>query len=427
MHAHDSHSAHDENVYDALSTADDDGRWAFGTGFDAGDAEITAPAPDGVDRADLATYCLMLADDALIASQRLAGWTAKAPELEEEVALANIALDLLGQARVLLSRAGHLGAAEPYRDGPQDDEDVLTYFRDDRAFRNVTLAEADLGDFGRTIAWILVFSAWRLALMQRLTGSRDPVLAAVAGKAVKELTYHRDYAAQWVLRLGDGTELSHVRMQAGLDGVWPHVEELFLRPRRRASPRRGRRRGRPGGAAGRRRRGPRAGPAGRDADPPRDARGRPRRRSRGPRRGAHRGPRRRPRAHAVARPRAPGGDMVTALVDAREAAERVVDPEMPMLTLADLGVLRGVETAGDGTVVVTLTPTYSGCPALDAMRDDLRAALQAPGTTRSRCARPSARRGPPTGSPTRAAASSPRPASPRPTGSGRRPRAPPSR
>jgi len=120
MDTHSSHSGHDENVYDALSTADDDGRWAFGTGFDAGDAEITAPAPEGVDRADLATYCLMLADDALIASQRLAGWTAKAPELEEEVALANIALDLLGQARVLLSRAGHLGAAEPFRAGPWD-------------------------------------------------------------------------------------------------------------------------------------------------------------------------------------------------------------------------------------------------------------------------------------------------------------------
>ncbi|MHC1562181.1 1,2-phenylacetyl-CoA epoxidase subunit PaaC [Actinomycetospora sp. C-140] len=236
---HSSHHDHDdENVYDALSTADDDGRWAFGTGFDAGTAEIDAPVPDGVDRDDLAAYCLMLADDALIAAQRLSGWTAKAPELEEEVALANIALDLLGQARVLLSRAGHLGAAEPYRGersdgrgggaGPQDDEDVLTYFRDDRGFRNVTLVESELGDFGRTIAWILVLSSWRLALMQRLTASSDPVLAAVAAKAVKELTYHRDYAAQWVLRLGDGTELSHTRMQAGLDAVWPFVEELFL-------------------------------------------------------------------------------------------------------------------------------------------------------------------------------------------------------
>jgi ring-1,2-phenylacetyl-CoA epoxidase subunit PaaC len=222
------HSDDDENVYDALATADDDGRWAFGTGFDAGTAEIDAPAPEGVDREDLAAYCLMLADDALIASQRLAGWTAKAPELEEDVALANIALDLLGQARVLLSRAGHLGAAEPFRAGPQDDEDVLTYFRDDRAFRNVTLVETDLGDFGRTIAWILVLSSWRLALMNHLTASSDPVIAAVAGKAVKELTYHRDYAAQWTLRLGDGTELSHARMQAGLDAVWPFVEELFL-------------------------------------------------------------------------------------------------------------------------------------------------------------------------------------------------------
>ena len=219
----------DDSAYQALAeTLDgDDDRWAFGAGFDAGTAEITAPAPEGVDRDDLATYCLMLADDALVASQRLAEWTTNAPELEEEVALANIALDLLGQARVLLSRAGHLGAAEPYRVGPQDDEDVLAYFRDERAFRNVVLAEADLGDFGRTMAWMLVYSSWRLALMTRLVGSRDVVLAAVADKAVKELAYQRQYAAEWVVRLGDGTDHSHERMQAGLDGVWPFVEELF--------------------------------------------------------------------------------------------------------------------------------------------------------------------------------------------------------
>ena len=218
-----------DSAYQALAeTLDgDDHRWAFGAGFDAGTAEITAPAPEGVDRDDLATYCLMLADDALVASQRLAEWTTNAPELEEEVALANIALDLLGQARVLLARAGHLGAAERYRVGPQDDEDVLAYFRDERAFRNVVLAEADLGDFGRTMAWMLVYSSWRLALMTRLVASRDVVLAAVADKAVKELAYQRQYAAQWVVRLGDGTDHSHARMQAGLDGVWPFVEELF--------------------------------------------------------------------------------------------------------------------------------------------------------------------------------------------------------
>jgi ring-1,2-phenylacetyl-CoA epoxidase subunit PaaC len=219
------------NAYRALAESldTDEHRWAFGTGFDAGSAEITAPAPEGVDRDALATYCLMLADDALIASQRLAEWTTNAPELEEEVALANIALDLLGQARVLLSRAGHLGAAEPFRPthGAAHDEDVLTYFRDERAFRNVALVESDLGDFGRTVAWMLVLSTWRLALMGRLVASRDAVLAAVAEKAVKELAYQRDYAAQWTVRLGDGTDYSHERMQAGLDAVWPFVDELF--------------------------------------------------------------------------------------------------------------------------------------------------------------------------------------------------------
>ena len=221
----------EDNAYRALAASlDGDGdRWAFGAGFDAGTAAIDAPAPDGVDRDDLATYCLMLGDDALIAAQRLAGWATHAPELEEEVALANIALDLLGQARVLLSRAGHLGAAEPFRTaGAHADEDVLTSFRDERAFRHVILAEVDLGDFARTMAWMLLFSSWRLALMSRLRGSADPVIAAVSEKAVKELAYQRDYAAGWVVRLGDGTGHSHTRMQAGLDEIWPFAEELFL-------------------------------------------------------------------------------------------------------------------------------------------------------------------------------------------------------
>lgn len=220
-----------ENVYDALAAADHDGRWAHGAGFDETVVEVTAPAPAGVDREDLAAYCLMLADDALVASQRLSEWTTHAPELEEEVALANIALDLLGQARLLLSRAGHLGAAQRFRTpttaSALSDEDVLAYFRDDRFFRNVTLAETDLGDFGRTTAWMLVFASWRLALMTRLRSSTDPVLAAVAAKAVPELAYQREYAAGWLLRLGDGTELSHARAQQGLEDVWPFVEELF--------------------------------------------------------------------------------------------------------------------------------------------------------------------------------------------------------
>jgi ring-1,2-phenylacetyl-CoA epoxidase subunit PaaC len=209
-----------ENVYDSLAETHEDGQWAFGTGFEDVQEEITAPVPDGVDAADLAQYCLMLGDDALICAQRLSEWVANAPELEEEVALANTALDLLGQARVLLARAAHLGAGA--------DEDALAFQRVEADFRNVALAEvADDLDFARTIARLLLFSSWRLALLERLVTSRDPVLAAVAGKGVKELTYHRDHAAQWTVRLGDGTDVSHARMQAALDAVWPYVEELF--------------------------------------------------------------------------------------------------------------------------------------------------------------------------------------------------------
>jgi ring-1,2-phenylacetyl-CoA epoxidase subunit PaaC len=216
------------NAYQSLSetTTHDDPRWAFGTGIEDVEAEITAPVPDGVDPADLAAYCLMLGDDALVFSHRLSEWVSNAPELEEEVALANTALDLLGQARVLLARAGHV---EGLVDGRQSrDEDALAYRRDEAGFRNVALAEqSDDLDFARCIARLLLFSTWRLALLHRLVESRDPVVAAIAAKGVKELTYHRDYAARWTLRLGDGTADSRRRMQAALDGMWPFVEELF--------------------------------------------------------------------------------------------------------------------------------------------------------------------------------------------------------
>jgi len=211
------------NAYQSLAdtVGHDDPRWAFGSGVEDVQAEITSPVPDGVEPADLAAYCLMLGDDALVCSQRLTEWVTNAPELEEEVALANTALDLLGQARVLLARAGHVR-------GAGQDEDALAYLRAEAEFRNVALAELpDDLDFARAIARLLLFATWRLALLSRLLGSRDPVIAAVAGKGVKELTYHRDHAARWTLRLGDGTPESHRRMQAALDAVWPHVEELF--------------------------------------------------------------------------------------------------------------------------------------------------------------------------------------------------------
>jgi ring-1,2-phenylacetyl-CoA epoxidase subunit PaaC len=140
------------------------------------------------------------------------------PELEEEAAIANIALDLLGQARMLLARAGTiLGKSE----------DELAFFRDEQAFRNVRLVEPLDGDFAELVGRLLVVSTWRLALFEGLAEVADPVLGAIGAKGVKELTYHRDYAAQWVVRLGDGTDLSKQRMQAALTTLWPYVDELF--------------------------------------------------------------------------------------------------------------------------------------------------------------------------------------------------------
>jgi len=211
----------DENVYQALSEADTDARWAYGTGFDDPMAGVDTAVPEGVDPADLAAYCRMLGDDALILAQRLTEWVTRAPELEEEVALANIGLDLLGQARWLLGRAGQV-------EGAGRDEDALAFGREEHEFGNVRLAEAPNGDFAETIVRLLVFATWRLALFEELTRSRDPVLAAVAANGVKELTYHRDYAAQWAVRLGDGTEESARRMRAGLAAVEPYVGELFM-------------------------------------------------------------------------------------------------------------------------------------------------------------------------------------------------------
>jgi ring-1,2-phenylacetyl-CoA epoxidase subunit PaaC len=215
----------DDDEFGAYQTlADDSGdqRWAFGTGFTDPLQGVDTTVPAGVDGGALAAYCLMLGDDALIYSHRLQQWVTRAPELEEETALANIALDLLGQARMLLARAGRA-------DGSDRDEDQLAFFRTEGEFRNVRLVERPDADFAELVARLLIFSAWRLELLQALTQSADPVLAAIAAKGVNELTYHRDYAARWVVRLGDGTDESHARMQAALAVVWPLADELFAR------------------------------------------------------------------------------------------------------------------------------------------------------------------------------------------------------
>jgi ring-1,2-phenylacetyl-CoA epoxidase subunit PaaC len=207
-------------AYQSLADDTEDHRWAFGTGFTDPLEGVDASVPDGVDAAALATYCLMLGDDALVYSHRLQQWMTRLPELEEETAIANIALDLLGQARMLLARAG-------LAEGAGRQEDRLAFFREENEFRNVRLVEAIDADFAELTGRLLVFSAWRLALFGQLASSRDPVLAAIAAKGVNELSYHRDYAAQWVIRLGDGTALSHDKMQAALGAIWPLVDELF--------------------------------------------------------------------------------------------------------------------------------------------------------------------------------------------------------
>jgi ring-1,2-phenylacetyl-CoA epoxidase subunit PaaC len=208
-----------DNAYEAI-TEDNDPRWAFGTGFADPLAGLDPAVPAGVDGADLAAYCLMLGDDALVMSHRLQQWCTNAPTLEDEVALANVALDLLGQARLLLTRAGQV-------DGSDRDEDALAYLRGADEFRNVRLVELDNGDFADCVVRLLLFATWRLALLDRLVASLDPVVAAVAAKGAKEVTYHRDYAAQWAVRLGDGTENSRARMEAALAALWPYTAELF--------------------------------------------------------------------------------------------------------------------------------------------------------------------------------------------------------
>ena len=210
----------DDFAAHSLAQDSDDHRWAFGTGFTDALEGVDTTVADGIDAQALAAYCLMLGDDALILSHRLQQWMTRAPELEEETAIGNIALDLLGQARMLLARAGKA-------DGSGRDEDSFAFWREEREFRNVRLVERVDADFAEMLARLLVFSTWRLAQFDALKGSNDQVLAAIAAKGVKELTYHRDYAARWVVRLGDGTAESHRRMQHALDMIWPLVDELF--------------------------------------------------------------------------------------------------------------------------------------------------------------------------------------------------------
>ena len=168
----------------------------------------------------LLLYVLRRADDALILGHRLSEWTGHAPLLEEELALANIALDLIGQARALYACAAE-------QEGAGRDEDAYAYLRDAPQYRNLLLVEQPNGDFAQTIARQVIYTAFADPYWRAMTGSADPRLAAIAAKAEKESAYHLRHAAEWLIRLGDGTAESHARAQAAVDALWPYSGEMF--------------------------------------------------------------------------------------------------------------------------------------------------------------------------------------------------------
>jgi ring-1,2-phenylacetyl-CoA epoxidase subunit PaaC len=165
-------------------------------------------------------YLLRLGDNALILSHRLSEWCGHGPVLEEDLALANVALDLLGQAQFWLGYAGEL-------EGRGRDADALAYRRDVWDFRNVLLVEQPNGDYADTIARQFYFDAWHVLLLAKLTGSTDPRIAEIAEKGLKEVKYHLDRSQLWVVTLGDGTEESHARMQRAINSFWEYTGELF--------------------------------------------------------------------------------------------------------------------------------------------------------------------------------------------------------
>jgi ring-1,2-phenylacetyl-CoA epoxidase subunit PaaC len=165
-------------------------------------------------------YLLRIADTSLILGQRLSEWCGHGPVIEEDIALTNVALDLIGQARLLLTHAGRL-------EGKGRDEDQLAFLRTEPQYLNLTMVELPNGDFARTILRNFLVAAWQRELWQRLATSTDTELAAIAAKSIKETRYHLQHAADWTVRLGDGTEESHARMERALETLWPYTAEFF--------------------------------------------------------------------------------------------------------------------------------------------------------------------------------------------------------
>jgi ring-1,2-phenylacetyl-CoA epoxidase subunit PaaC len=181
---------------------------------------VATATVDGADDRALLTYVLRLADTSLVLGQRLGEWIGHAPALEEDLGLANTSLDLIGQARLLLTYAGEL-------DGRNRSEDALAFLRDEHEFYNTMLVEQPNGDFGQTIVRQFLVDAWQCELYEALATSTDTRLSQIAAKALKETLYHVRYSGSWLVRLGDGTAESHARVQAALDALWIYTAELF--------------------------------------------------------------------------------------------------------------------------------------------------------------------------------------------------------
>ena len=330
-----------------------------------------------VSETPLVLYTLRRADDALILGHRLSEWCGHAPMLEEDMALANMGLDLLGQARELYSYAAKV-------EGRDNDEDKFAYLRDVRQYRNLLLLEQPNGDFARTMVRQFFYATFADLYWRAMMRSSDPTLAAIAAKSEKESAYHVRHSSEWIVRLGDGTEESHRRAQAAIDELWAFTGEMFavddserglidagiaidpaaLRSQWLKTITGVVERGDAGLAEERL-----------------DAAGRPQR-------PAQRASRPSPQRTAIDAAHVSGGDMVTAVLNdsdlrrrAWEAASQVVDPEIPVLTIADLGVLRDVQVH-DGRVEVAITPTYSGCPAMNMIALEIELALERAGIAR---------------------------------------------
>ncbi|MEO8853182.1 MAG: 1,2-phenylacetyl-CoA epoxidase subunit PaaC [Ginsengibacter sp.] len=176
---------------------------------------------------DLADFTLFLADSSLIMGHRLSEWTGHGPMLEQDIAISNIALDLIGQARNFYQYAAAIKSEIPGKE-KNITEDDLAYLRDAKEFKNLLITELPNGDWAKTVGKIFLFSSWQFYFYQQLIDATDNQLSAIAEKSLKEVTYHVKWSSEWIIRLGDGTDESKRRMENAIEDLWPYTDEMFM-------------------------------------------------------------------------------------------------------------------------------------------------------------------------------------------------------